>query len=85
MFYFCSGELNDLKINDTNDAGATALMLAAHKGHDKIVRELLKHPRIDANLQTHLSGFNALMFACHDGHEQVVYALLHYESNPFQN
>ncbi len=62
-------------VNQQNDAGETALMFAALKGHLEIVRELLKVPEIEVNKKNR-DGNTALMFAAFKGHSEIVQELL---------
>lgn len=64
-----------MPIDATNDAGQTALMIAAEKGHTGIVGRLAA---LDAALLTHAdaNGNTALMAAARQGREQSIKALL---------
>lgn len=64
----------DVNIQDKRD-GYTALIVASIKAHWDVVRVLLKHPNIDANLRCH-DGYTALIMASKNGHVGVVRVLL---------
>ncbi len=61
--------------NAVNKSGYSALLIAAHYGHEEIVRILLSHPKIDPNFQN-AKGATALHFAAQAGHLGIVQALL---------
>ncbi len=63
--------------NRQTSDGKTALMVAAAKGHIRLVRSLLRHPQT----QTHLkdsAGWAALAHAAQHGHEAVFSLLLNF-------
>lgn len=71
----------DLKkfLNARNSHGKTALLDAAQRGHEKIVKELLD--KYDADYLTKNNhGHSALHFACWEGHTEVVSLLLQFAS-----
>jgi hypothetical protein len=49
--------------NVQNNLGRTALMAGLHWNHLQVVEELLKHPKINPNLQNLSNHSNALMYA----------------------
>src|SRR5215831_1664728 len=61
-------------VNASNDAGATALMLAAYHGRLEMVRALTDHGA-DLNVVDR-DGFTAAMLANHSGHQNIVRILL---------
>src|SRR5215813_8532396 len=63
-----------VNINARNDAGATALMLAAYHGRLEMVRALTDHGA-DLNVVDR-DGFTAAMLANHSGHQNIVRILL---------
>ena len=65
----------DLDINQANDYGDTALIMASHYGHAGVVEELIKVPNLDIN-QANEDGHTALTRASWNGHTDVVEALL---------
>ena len=60
-------------VNSRDRHGQTALMLAAHAGHRKVVETLVAH-RADLNV-TAKFGLSALMLAIVAGHEQIALLL----------
>ena len=70
---------NDYKVNEKNQYGNTALMLAAAKGHKEIVGALLEK---DANVNAaNQYGNTALIWAAENGHVATVSALLEKGAN----
>ncbi len=61
-------------VNARNEHGVTALMRAAHYGHDRVVRVLLEHGA-DPNL-TRNDKFTALALAAFFGHTETVRLLI---------
>jgi ankyrin repeat protein len=61
-------------VSAQNNAGVTALMLAAQNGHEQVARDLLKAGAA-VGAQNN-AGFTALMIAAQNGHEQVALILL---------
>ena len=66
---------NDYEVNEKNNDGYTALMLAASNGHKDIVSKLLAQEGIDVNAKDDHHN-TALIFATQKGHTEIVYALL---------
>ncbi|MCX5922111.1 MAG: ankyrin repeat domain-containing protein [Candidatus Dependentiae bacterium] len=68
---FASGFLapTSIRINDFNEEGESALILAATYGHDKIVQLLLESKAID---KKNKAGFTALDEALSNGHQPCV-------------
>jgi ankyrin repeat protein len=59
----------------------TALMAAAHHGHDTVVRYLIDH-RFDVNYRTPSIGMNALMLAALNGHLATSQILIERGADP---
>ena len=67
----------DVDVNEVDESGHTALMLAAQGGHEKIVAELIKKgASLDATNALQDSGSTALMYAARSGWTGVVRQLL---------
>ena len=64
-----------VKINSTNELGATALMLASYSNYPEIVEKLIE-AGADVNLATEKEGTTALMEASDRGHFGVVEKLI---------
>jgi ankyrin repeat protein len=62
-------------VNEKDNIGATALILAAFGGHVKVVEKLLAQSNIDVNMKDGY-GKTALAWACREGHHQIVEKLL---------
>ena len=62
-------------LNTQQYLGFTALFMARYKGHLEIVRELLKHNKVDVNLPI-IHGATALCIASGMGHLEIVRELL---------
>ncbi|CDZ79492.1 ankyrin repeat protein [Legionella massiliensis] len=62
-------------VNQADPRGITPLFVAAAKGHDKVVEQLLQAVGIDVN-QAPQSGFTPLHIAAQNGHDKVVEQLL---------
>ena len=62
-------------VNKERRDGVTALILAAEKGHDTILRALLE-AGADPSAAKHANGATALIFAAENGHAAAVEALL---------
>lgn len=75
-----------IDVNQATEAGATPIMMAADRGHDDIVMQLLNHPGIDCNkVWTRYDGkqFTPLARAKEAGHDAVIKLIqekLHAES-----
>lgn len=68
---------NGANPNAQNADNTTALMLAAARGHIRIVRMLIHHQRTNATL-TNDYGFDALQYAALNGHADVCELLLNF-------
>jgi ankyrin repeat protein len=66
---------NPSHINARDGYGATALYIAAEKGHTNVVRVLVTTPSIDLNAQIP-NGQTSLCIASHHGHSEVVSILV---------
>ena len=66
----------NIRPNDVNQAGETALLVAAKRGSEDIVRQLCDHPKTEVNFCIARDGITALMAAAQSGHEKVIAALL---------
>ena len=69
-------ESKDVNRQLPEEDGATRLWLASERGHEKAVRELLKHPNIDPNRVKIGTKTTPLLIASHNGHESIVSAIL---------
>ncbi|KAG1365726.1 ankyrin repeat-containing protein ITN1 [Cocos nucifera] len=73
-------------VNDTNDVGETALIIAAEKGHLDVVVELLKYSNRESILTKNRSGYDALHVAAREGHQAIMQVFLEHDptlSNTF--
>jgi len=61
-------------INERNQLGGSALLVAAQYDHFEVVRTLLRNKKLDINLQDDL-GETALMKAASEGHVKIVKTL----------
>ncbi|KAM4693834.1 kinase D-interacting substrate of 220 kDa isoform 2-T2 [Discoglossus pictus] len=66
-------------VDERNENGQTALMLAAEQGNLEIVQELLKK-RANCNLED-VDNWTALISAAKEGHLEIVRELLNYNAN----
>ena len=64
-----------MDVNQHNEFGMTALMLASFFGHIDVVKSILKHKNLNINQQTKY-GRTALHFASMKGHPGVVELIL---------
>ena len=71
-------EDKEIDVNQQDDSGATALLLASKGGHAEIVQQLLMNGA-EVDLQTN-KGKSPLLKACKHGHEDVVKILLEHEA-----
>jgi ankyrin repeat protein len=69
------GDGRDVNVNEADETGWTALVLASLKGHVGVVRLLLARQGVEVN-QTAQNGATALMVASQNGHDEVVRLLL---------
>ena len=67
--------IGDVDVNATDKDGATALILAAEKGHSRVANVLLGIAGIDVNA-TDKEGATALIIAAEKGHSRVANILL---------
>jgi ankyrin repeat protein len=63
-----------VNVNDVNDYGSTALIIAASKGYVDIINELIIYGA-DLNVQNKILG-SALMYAAANGHINAVESLI---------
>ncbi len=75
-FKFIS-ELPTEDLNQQNNDGITALMIAAFRNHPAFIQFLLD-AGVDVNLRD-TAGWTALMLACDEGHEKIVQILTNQE------
>ena len=68
-------QIDDIIINQQNQDGDTALIIAAKDGHENIVNRLLEVKDIDVDQQNY-EGDAAFMMAVQMGHENIVNRLL---------
>jgi len=61
-------------VNERNQLGGSALIVAAQYNHIEVIRVLLRNKQIDVNLQDY-SGETALMKAASEGHTEIVKTL----------
>jgi ankyrin repeat protein len=59
-----------INVNQQNNDGRTALMLASFVGHKEIIEMLLKHKDIQTTQQDE-KGFSALRWAIERGHKEI--------------
>ena len=64
-----------MDVNQKNEFGMTALMLASFFGHIDVVKSLVKHKNVNINQQT-MYGRTALHFASMKGQSDVVELIL---------
>ena len=69
----------DVDVNLSCEEGATPLLIASYRGHNRIVTLLLKRDDIEVNKPCRLSGFTPLNVATKRGHVSVVKLLLNHE------
>ena len=62
-----------------NTDGRTPLMVACTSGKVEMVKELLKHPKIDVNVQDEIREWFALCYALHMGTPEMVQMLLNHK------
>ena len=67
-------------MNHQSNGGNTALLLASSRGHEDVVVNLLKHGKVDLNLQNNEVS-TALMAASVHGHTRHCLAIV--ETQPF--
>jgi ankyrin repeat protein len=63
-------------LNQPNDDNMTPLMVAARRGHEAVVSQLVAEDNVRTDLRGGPSGWTALTFAAHNGHEGIVRLLL---------
>ena len=76
-----SGAKVDVNAQDVK--GWSALIIAAKKGHGKVVKLLLETSKVNVNAQS-VDGWSALMHAASDGNEGIVQAILNYPNAKVQ-
>lgn len=67
--------IDKVTVNAQDQSGLTALILAAQKGHENVVKLLLQLPGININAQNRY-GCTALIWAIREGYENIVKLLL---------
>ncbi|KAJ8917768.1 hypothetical protein NQ315_010674 [Exocentrus adspersus] len=72
-------ENKQVQIDDKDENGTTALMVAASKGRTSLVRELLTHGA-DPNIEDN-DGWTALLCAAKEGHVDIVCQLLEHHAD----
>lgn len=65
-------------MNDEGQGGKTTIMLASDMGHTDLVREFVKHDKIDVNCTSDI-GKTAFIMASAKGHLSVVRELLKHD------
>ena len=63
-------------VNSRDEKNRTTLILAVGRGHNSIVRLLLKQPHIDVNVKEDQCGMTALATAADIGNVEIVQLLL---------
>ncbi|CAA6654866.1 unnamed protein product [Spirodela intermedia] len=63
-------EIRSAIVNEANDQGETALMIAAGKGYLDVVEELLKYADKEILARKNQAGFDALHMAAKEGHQE---------------
>ena len=66
----------DVELRTTDKMGFTALMIAAQKGYDQIVRMLLERGGADPSVDTADQGAAPLFIAARNGHLDAVKVLM---------
>jgi ankyrin repeat protein len=69
-------ERDDIALNSRDEKGMTAVSLAARRGHDRIVQQLLDTGKVDINSKDGLERRTPLISAARNGREAVVKLLL---------
>jgi ankyrin repeat protein len=69
------GDLEGRDVNEADESGCTALIMASQDGHVEVVRLLLARQDVELN-QAFARGGTALMLASQNGHLDVVRLLL---------
>eukprot|EP00262_Sarcandra_glabra_P014639 TRINITY_DN431_c0_g1_i1.p1 TRINITY_DN431_c0_g1~~TRINITY_DN431_c0_g1_i1.p1 ORF type:complete len:584 (+),score=79.05 TRINITY_DN431_c0_g1_i1:245-1996(+) len=72
-------EIRSAVVNEVNELGETALLVAAERGHVEVVDELLKYSSKESILRKNRSGFDALHIAANHGHQAIVQVLLNHD------
>ncbi|VAI06891.1 unnamed protein product [Triticum turgidum subsp. durum] len=72
-------EIRAAVLNEPNEVGETALLIAAEKGFIDVVVELLKHSDKESLARKNKSGFDALHVAAKEGHRDIVKVLLDHD------
>ncbi|XP_008783607.1 ankyrin repeat-containing protein ITN1 [Phoenix dactylifera] len=66
-------------VNETNEVGETALVIAAEKGHLDVVVELLKYSDRESISSKNRSGYDAFHVAVREGHQAIVQVFLDHD------
>ena len=69
-------------LNAQNEAGVTALMVAAGYGGEKVAKHLLSLPTIDTEVREEELGWTALLWAAGQGQLRLVKMLLQHGADP---
>ncbi|KAL6907655.1 hypothetical protein ACP4OV_002694 [Aristida adscensionis] len=72
-------EIRAAIVNEPNEVGETALLIAAEKGFRDIVVELLEHSDKESLTRKNKTGFDALHVAAKEGHRDIVKVLLDHD------
>ncbi|KAI4994000.1 hypothetical protein ZWY2020_008313 [Hordeum vulgare] len=72
-------EIRAAVLNEPNEVGETALLIAAEKGFIDVVVELLNHSDKESLARKNKSGFDALHVAAKEGHRDIVKVLLDHD------
>ncbi|MQM06833.1 hypothetical protein Taro_039668 [Colocasia esculenta] len=72
-------EIRSAIVNEVNEQGETALMIAAGKGYLDVVIELLKYADKESVARKNQLEYDALHAAAKEGHHAVVQVLLNYD------
>lgn len=74
-------EIRAAVVGEVNEAGQTALMIAAEKGDFDVVVELLRYMNEESVARKSLAGYDALHTAAREGHHAIVQVLLNHYPN----
>ena len=74
-FFLLAQKKTYIDINARDNLQNTALHIAAERGHERIVKLLLRHPKIEINAKNQL-GWTALSKATFSGHRNIIRQLI---------